>query len=140
MQVRRDESVVDNLHGVKVADPYRFLEDPDSPETRAFVDAQNELTAKVLPQCETRENFKELFTRALHRGRPWQGPLMQVLQCNHCISAHLQVAQLKSIIFIMNPLFSSNDARSLYDYAKQGTPFKCGDRYYYFYNSGLQQQ
>eukprot|EP00200_Dunaliella_tertiolecta_P005806 CAMPEP_0202339224 /NCGR_PEP_ID=MMETSP1126-20121109/1180_1 /ASSEMBLY_ACC=CAM_ASM_000457 /TAXON_ID=3047 /ORGANISM="Dunaliella tertiolecta, Strain CCMP1320" /LENGTH=800 /DNA_ID=CAMNT_0048929749 /DNA_START=75 /DNA_END=2477 /DNA_ORIENTATION=+ len=89
--VRRDESVVDNLHGVKVADPYRFLEDPDSPETRAFVDAQNELTAKVLPQCETRENFKELFT-------------------------------------------------SLYDYAKQGTPFKCGDRYYYFYNSGLQQQ
>ena len=31
-------------------------------------------------------------------------------------------------------------ACSLYDYPKQGTPFKRGDRYYYYYNSGLQQQ
>lgn len=45
------------------SDPYRWLEDPDSAETQAFVARQNELTAGVLAQCESRAAFKELFTQ-----------------------------------------------------------------------------
>jgi len=90
-EVRRDEGVVEKLHGLRIADPYRYLEDPDAEETRKFVEAQNALTNTVLDKCETRAQFKELFTQ-------------------------------------------------LYDYPKFGTPFRRGPRYYYYHNSGLQQQ
>lgn len=61
-KIHRDESILENLHGVEVADPYRWLEDPDSRETQQFVAAQNELTSSVLSQCETRQQFNDLLT------------------------------------------------------------------------------
>ncbi len=46
--------VVDDYHGTKVADPYRWLEDLDSPQTRAWVEAERALTAKLLDQMPER--------------------------------------------------------------------------------------
>lgn len=59
--VRRGD-LVEDLHGVQVADPYRWLEDPDSPETRAFVDAQNAVTQRVFDQILSVEATKQRMT------------------------------------------------------------------------------
>lgn len=50
---------VDDYFGNGVADPYRWMEDPDSPETQAWVNAQIELTDKHLSNIPARELFVE---------------------------------------------------------------------------------
>ena len=44
----RQSNTIDNYHGTRVADPYRWLEDPDSAETIAWVEAENQLTRSVV--------------------------------------------------------------------------------------------
>src|SRR4051794_28878859 len=52
----------DDYHGHKVADPYRPLEDPDSPETRAWVEAENRVTAAFLEAIPARDAIKTRLT------------------------------------------------------------------------------
>ena len=87
----RKGDVVDDYHGTKVADPYRWLEDVDSPETRAWVEAENQVTFAYLGQIPERERIRRRLTE-------------------------------------------------LWDYPKYGAPFKKGGRYFFFKNSGLQNQ
>ncbi|KAL1552457.1 prolyl oligopeptidase [Salvia divinorum] len=88
---RRDDSVADNYHGVTVRDPYRWLEDGDSEETKEFVEEQNKLMESVLSKCETRQKLSEKLTE-------------------------------------------------VYDFPRYDAPFRAGDHYFYFHNSGLQPQ
>ena len=78
-------------HFPKVVDPYRWMEDADAPETKAFVDAQNRLTMPYIQSCPHREKLRETL-------------------------------------------------KTMMDFPKIGCPFKRGERYFYFYNSGLQNQ
>lgn len=50
---------IDDYHGVKVADPYRWLEDTDSEETHAWVEAENKLTFSYLDQIPYRSAIRE---------------------------------------------------------------------------------
>ncbi|MEL7036870.1 MAG: prolyl oligopeptidase family serine peptidase [Cyanobacteria bacterium J06592_8] len=85
------EDQIDDYHGIKVADPYRWLEDPNSDETKAWVQAQNQVTFGYLQNIPAREPLKQRLTK-------------------------------------------------LWDFEKYSTPFKEGDRYFYFKNDGLQNQ
>ncbi|MGI8553315.1 MAG: prolyl oligopeptidase family serine peptidase, partial [Dehalococcoidia bacterium] len=60
-QARRSDQV-DDYHGTTVADPYRWLEDPDSPESRAWIDAENALTASFQEAIPQRERLKQRLT------------------------------------------------------------------------------
>lgn len=52
----------DEYHGVTVADPYRWLEELDSQDTRAWIDAQNKLTFAYLKRIAPRQAIKERLT------------------------------------------------------------------------------
>ena len=48
--------VADDYFGTKIVDNYRWLEDAKSPETRAFIDAQNAYTTRYLKQARIRDS------------------------------------------------------------------------------------
>ena len=87
----RAGDAVDDYHGTRVPDPYRWLEDVDSPETRAWVAAQNQLTFGWLDQIPQRAAIRERLT-------------------------------------------------ALWDYPRYSPPFKKAGRYFFFKNTGLQNQ
>ncbi|KAF7267109.1 hypothetical protein GWI33_019606 [Rhynchophorus ferrugineus] len=89
--VQRDDKVTENYFGTQVSDPYRWLEDPDSEQTRKFVDAQNDVTRPYIDNCPYKETIKARITK-------------------------------------------------LWNYPKYSVPFKRGNKYYQYRNSGLQNQ
>jgi len=59
----RKSDVVDDYHGTKVVDPYRWLEDPDSPESRSWIDAENRLTEGYLADIPARAAIRDRLTK-----------------------------------------------------------------------------
>ena len=61
-----NQEQIDFYHGIAVEDPYRWLEDPDTKETQAWVKQQNELTFGYLGSLEQRSTFQERITQLLN--------------------------------------------------------------------------
>ena len=61
--VSKKTDQLDNYHGTNVADPYRWLEDANSAETKSWVDAQNKVTQAYLAQIPQREAIRQRLTQ-----------------------------------------------------------------------------
>jgi len=53
------EPVIEVLHGVPVTDPYRWLEDQDSPRTRQWIEEQTRYARSYLDNIPGREHIRE---------------------------------------------------------------------------------
>ena len=69
--------LVEDLHGHRVADPYRWLEDSADPRTQAWTDAQDALAAELLSSLPMREAFAARLEELVHAGAvgvpAWRG-------------------------------------------------------------------
>jgi prolyl oligopeptidase len=87
----KKDSTTDNYFGTIIADPYRWLENDTSAETKKWVDAENEVTHNYLSQIPFKDDIKKRLT-------------------------------------------------DLWNYPKEGAPFKAGEYYFFTKNDGLQNQ
>lgn len=58
--------VTETLNGVTVTDPYRWLEDQNSPETRAWIDKENAYTDAMLRSLPDRDKFASRIDQLLN--------------------------------------------------------------------------
>ncbi|MBP7184283.1 MAG: S9 family peptidase [Saprospiraceae bacterium] len=66
---KRDETVKDNFFGTTISDPYRWLEDENSSETKKWIKDQNEYTKSILDKIPYRNDIKESLTKLMNYER-----------------------------------------------------------------------
>jgi prolyl oligopeptidase len=71
------QDIADTLHGRRIADPYRWLEDASSPLTTAWLEAEDKLYASYLSGVPGRERLEARLTELLRAGEVsapvWRG-------------------------------------------------------------------
>ncbi len=71
------QPVDDNYNGVRITDSYRWLEDANSHETKAFVDVENEYTARYFRQTPIRSRIESTLESLEHVAR-WEFPVQRM--------------------------------------------------------------
>src|SRR4030042_4347000 len=99
----------DNYHGTIVPDPYRWLEDVDSPETLEWIRRQNELTFGFLEQIPARQRLNKHLTEL------WDYPKVQapVKRGGRYFQARNSGMQNQDVLFVLDSLTA--DPRLLLD-------------------------
>ena len=100
---------VDDYHGTLVPDPYRWLEDTHSAETKAWIEAQNKLTFEFLEQIPEREALRQRLTELWDYPKAW-APLKKGARYFQLRNSGLQN---QDVLYIMEDL--QGEARLLMD-------------------------
>ena len=87
---------VDVYHGVKAADPYRWMEDIDSPETRTWVEAEAKLTSDYLAAIPGRDKIARRLKEIWNYER-WSAPEKHG---RHWFFTHNDGLQNQSVLFM----------------------------------------
>src|SRR5258708_9623666 len=61
----QSEPVTETLHGIEITDPYRWLEDQNSPRTRAWIEEQTAYTRAYLEALPGREQIRDQVNELL---------------------------------------------------------------------------
>ncbi|HLY57519.1 MAG TPA: prolyl oligopeptidase family serine peptidase [Stellaceae bacterium] len=88
--------VVDDYHGTRVADPYRWMEDIDSPQTRAWVEAEAKLGQSYLAALPERGRVEATLRRLWNYER-WSPPEKHG---HRWFFAHNDGLQNQSVLFV----------------------------------------
>lgn len=109
--VARDESIVELLHGHKVSDAYRALEDPDAEDTVAFCTAQNKVTADYIGRAA---GFRAKTKAALEAGMDYDKYGVMFKEGDRWYYHHHAGLQNQAILY-QTTTVDSNDARVFID-------------------------
>lgn len=88
----------DDYHGVRVADPYRWLEAMDAPDTRRWIDAENALTAEQLSKIGARAPLERRL-RELWNYERWGVPSLHGARL---VVSHNDGLQNQSVLYTLN--------------------------------------
>ncbi|XP_055295100.1 prolyl endopeptidase-like [Sitodiplosis mosellana] len=123
---RRNESVIDDYHGIKVADPYRWLEDPDSEETKQFIEAENKVAQsfiegsgkwhKINKKLTTLWNYPK-YSMPWRHGNYYYAYENSGLQNQHVLYKQTSLNDNKPTVFLDPNKFSKDGTISLQDRA-----------------------
>ncbi len=130
------DSVVDSYFGTKVADPYRWMEDLNSPELKRWVDAENAITLKYLDALPVRDALKmritELYnyprvTAPSYRGGHWFYWRNTGLQRQSVVFRRESLKGLERVVIDPNTLSPDGSvAMSSFDPAPDGQHYAYG--------------